>query len=382
MFNHEVSYFRFPVEMRFGVGARNSLSEFAQTFCSQRPLLVTDPGLIETSAFQLVLRQIEQTWNESYALFSDVHANPSDDDVEQAWHCYQKNHCDSVIGLGGGSALDAARAMRLKVAFPKLPLQQIPMDQLPDKLTPFCAIPTTSGTGSEVGRSSVITIQETNRKAIIGAPSLIADLAILDPELTVGLPAHLTAYTGMDAMTHAIESYVCPLFHPMCDAIALEAIRITCRYLPVAYADGNNIEARGMMQIAAAMGATAFQKDLGAAHSLSHALTSLVGTQHGLANAITLPAVVRFNGQKNSSQYERVAQAMGLDISSDPAGDVANYLEKLNHQLGITQRLRDLDVPNERLAELADHALEDPCHLTNPRKCGQTDLLKLYEELW
>jgi 4-hydroxybutyrate dehydrogenase len=382
MFNQEVSHFRFPVEMRFGVGARNSLSEFAQTFCSQRPLLVTDPGLIETSAFQLVLRQTEQIWKESYALFSDVHANPSDDDVEQAWQCYQENQCDSVIGLGGGSALDAARAMRLKVAFPKLPLQQITMDQLPNKLIPFCAIPTTSGTGSEVGRSSVITIQETNRKTIIGAPSLIADLAILDPKLTVGLPPHLTAYTGMDAMTHAIESYVCPLFHPMCDAIALEAIRLTCRYLPVAYADGNNIEARGMMQIAAAMGATAFQKDLGVAHSLSHALSSLFGTQHGLANAITLPAVVRFNGQKNSSKYERVAQAMGLDIGSDPAGDVANYLEKMNQQLGITQRLRDLDVPEERLAELAKHALEDPCHLTNPRKCGQADLLKLYEKLW
>jgi alcohol dehydrogenase class IV len=380
-FGQELSQFRFPVDMRFGIGARRSLSDFAHTFNARKPLLVTDTGLVGTQAFQLAKRQIEKT-GYAYALFSSVHANPSDHDVEQAWICYQENQCDSVIGLGGGSGLDAARAMRLKAVYPELPVREIPCDRLPDRLIPFCAIPTTSGTGSEVGRSSVITISQSNRKVILGAPALLADLAILDPELTVGLPAHLTAYTGMDALTHAVESYVCPIFHPICDAIALEAIRLVCRNLPIAYADGQNIQARGMMQIAAAMGAIAFQKDLGAAHALSHSLSSLYGIQHGLANAISLPAVVRFNGQENSARYERIAQAMSLDPGSDPAADVAACLRTLNSRLGITQRLRDLKVPKEKLAELADHAFEDPCHLTNPRKCGQTDLLKLYEEIW
>ena len=295
LFGQEVSQFRFPVDMQFGVGARRTLSDFTQTFNSRKPLLVTDTGLMGTLAFQLVKRQIEDIGH-GYAIFSNVHANPSDQDVEQTWQCYQEHQCVCVIGLGGGSPLDTARAVRLKAAYPELPVHEIPCDQLPDRLIPFCAIPTTSGTGSEVGRSSVITISESNRKVILGAPALLADLAILDPELTVGLPAHLTAYTGMDALTHAVESYVCPIFHPICDAIALEAVRLVCRYLPIAYADGQNIQARGMMQIAAAMGAIAFQKDLGAAHSLSHSLSSLYGIQHGLANAISLPAVVRFNG--------------------------------------------------------------------------------------
>ena len=218
---------------------------------------------------------------------------------------------------------------------------------------------------------------------VLGASPLMAEMALLDPELTVGLPPDLTAWTGMDAMTHAVEAFVCPVFHPMCDAIALEAIRMIRLYLHRAYSNGEDLEARGIMLVAAAMGAVSFQKDLGAAHSLSHPLSSEFGIQHGLANAIALPAVVRFNGQQDSAQYERIAMSLGCSESpDDPASWTADFLEEFNHSIGITQRLQDLKVPHEKLPELAVKAMEDGCHLSNPRQCTEQDLLQLYKEIW
>ena len=379
----EISQFRFPTDIRFGVGARSVLAEFAQSYNLHRPLLVTDSGLPKTKAFQFVADEMDRIWPGTYVKFMDVHPNPSDQDVENALGCYIQSDCDGIVGLGGGSALDAARALRLKIALPNISLTEMPFDDLPPRLTPMCAIPTTAGTGSEVGRSSVITIQKLGRKVVFGAQQLIAEMAVLDPELTVGLPSDLTAWTGMDAMTHAVEAFVCPVFHPMCDAIALEAIRMVRLFLPRAFSDGEDLEARGMMLIAAMMGAVSFQKDLGAAHSLSHPLSSEFDIQHGLANAIALPAVVRFNGQQNSAQYERIAMVLGCPESPDnPASWVADFLEEFNQSIGITQRLRDLKVPREKLPELAVKAIEDGCHLSNPRQCSETDMLQLYEEIW
>ena len=378
----EISQFRFPNDIRFGIGARSVLAEFARKYKVSRPLLVTDSGLLKTEAFHLVTEQMDRVWPGTYVQFTSVHPNPTDEDVENAWSAYVQGDCNGVVGLGGGSALDAAKALRLKVAFPNVALIEIPLSELP-QLVPMCAIPTTAGTGSEVGRSSVITIRPTGRKTVLGAQPLMAEMAVLDPELTVGLPQDLTASTGMDAMTHAIEAFVCPIFHPMCDAIALEAVRLVRLYLPRAYSDGADLEARGMMQVAAAMGAVAFQKDLGAAHSLSHPLSSEFGIQHGLANAIALPGVVRFNGQQDSTQYERIAVALGYSKPPDnPASWVADYLSEFNRSIGITQRLRDLKVPRESLPELAAKAMEDGCHLSNPRRCTQADMLRLYEEIW
>ena len=348
-----------------------------------RPLLVTDSGLPKTKAFRLIADEMDRLWPGAYVQFTGVHPNPTDQDVVNAWDSYVQGDCDGLVGLGGGSALDAARALRLKIAFPNTTLTEMLFDDLPPTLTPMCAIPTTAGTGSEVGRSSVITIQKMGRKMVLGAPPLMAEMAVLDPELTVGLPPDLTAWTGMDAMTHAVEAFVCPVFHPMCDAIALEAIRLVRLYLPRAYSDGEDLEARGMMQVAAAMGAVSFQKDLGAAHSLSHPLSSEFGIQHGLANAIALPAVVRFNGAQDSAQYARIAGALGCSESPDnPASWVADFLNDFNHSIGITQRLRDLKVPREKLPELAAKAMEDGCHLSNPRQCTETDMLRLYKEIW
>ena len=378
----ELSTFSFPTLIRFGVGARSTLAEFASAHDVTRPLLVTDPGLVKTDAYKLIAKQMKRIWRKDWAQFDGVHPNPFEQDVNDAHEAYLNGTCDGVVGLGGGSALDAAKALRLKVAFPELELTAMEMDKLPSRLVPFCAIPTTAGTGSEVGRSTVITVPALGRKVVLGAPPLMPDLAVLDAELTVGLPPHLTAATGMDAMTHAIESFVCPMFHPMCDAIALEAIRLVRQYLPRAVANGDDLEARGRMLMAASMGAVSFQKDLGTAHSLAHPLSTEYGVHHGLANAIVLPHVVRFNGEQDSEQYHRVAEALELEPHGDPAGMVAGFLGELNATIGITPRLRDVDVPRDGLPALASKAIEDGCHLTNPRPCTEPDLLSLYEQAW
>lgn len=374
--------FRFPTLIHCGAGARQSLAWFRDRYRVARPLLVTDGGLPETEAYRLVTAELDEVWPQCWSAFDEVHANPREDDVNAAWTAYQQHEADAVIGLGGGSALDAAKALRLRPLYPDAPLAQIPLAELPERLCPMCAIPTTAGTGSEVGRSAVITLRESGQKAVIGADPLLPELAILDAELTRGLPPHLTAATGMDAMTHAIESYVCPIYHPMCDAIALEAIRMIRTYLPLAVADGNDLEARQQMLVAASMGAVAFQKDLGAAHSLAHPLSTEFGIHHGLANAIVLPHVIRFNGEQDPSLYTRVADALALEAEEDPAPQVADYIERLNRSIGITQRLRDLGVPREKLGKLARLAMADPCHRTNPRPCSERDLRQLYERAW
>lgn len=379
----EISQFRFPTDIRFGVGARSVLAEFGRKCKVSQPLLVTDSGLPQTEAFRLVVKEADQIWPGKCVRFTGVHANPTDQDVEDVWRAYAQGGCDGVIGLGGGSALDAARAVRLKVAFPNTALLDMPFNELPP-LMPMCAIPTTAGTGSEVGRSSVITIRKIGRKVVFGAQPMMAEMAVLDPELTVGLPPNLTAWTGMDAMTHAVEAFVCPVFHPMCDAIALEAIRMVRLYLPRAYADGKDLEARGMMQMAAAMGAVAFQKDLGAAHSLSHPLSSEFGIQHGLANAICLVPVMKYNKEVSAAQYARIAQCFGINTfgmsDTEAADKVVEAIVELNRRIGIPSSLAELGIKESQLPMLAKKAFEDPCHTANPRACTEKDLLMLYGE--
>ena len=382
----EISQFRFPADIRFGAGARSVLAEFARKYKVIRPLLVTDSGLPQTEAFRLIVEEMNCLWPEGYVQFTGVHPNPTDQDVEDAWVAYSQGECHGVVGLGGGSALDVAKAMRLKVVFPDMALTEMPLGELPERLAPFCAIPTTAGTGSEVGRSSVITIRALKRKAVFGAGPMMAELVVLDPELTVGLPAHLTAWTGMDAMTHAIEALVCPVFHPMCDAIALEAIRLVGLYLPRAYSDGTDLEARGMMQVAAAMGAVAFQKDLGAAHSLSHPLSSEFGIQHGLANAICLVPVMKYNREVSAAQYARVAKCFEINTFGmtdlEAADKAIEAVAALNDRIGIPKSLSEVGIKQDQLPMLAKRAFEDPCHPSNPRPCTQHDLLTLYEEAY
>src|SRR5579872_6532722 len=280
------SNFSFPTKIRFGPGTLKELPEHLTALGVKKPLVVTDPGLVSTDAF----KSLEKISGKKWALFSGVHPNPAMEDVAAATAAYQTGKCDSVIAFGGGSALDVGKVIRICLKRPDKPLIPFDFDADWSGLAPCITIPTTAGTGSEAGRSSVII--KDGRKRVIFHPSLMASLVILDPELTLGLPPKLTAATGADALTHCIESFTSPVFHPLCDGIALEGARIVHEFLPRATADGRDIEARGMMQVAAMMGGIAFQKDLGAVHSLAHPLSALHQVHHGLANALCLIPVM------------------------------------------------------------------------------------------
>jgi alcohol dehydrogenase class IV len=385
----EITSFNFPTKVHFGAGAVRMLPATLGETGIHKPLIVTDPGIRATPVYKAVTSVLDKGGIRSET-FAEVHGNPIEDDVLKATEIYKAGACDGVIGLGGGSALDVAKAVIVMAkhtgALAELEWQAGGMEKMPGPYEPIIAIPTTSGTGSEVGRSSVITSHQLGRKIIIFSPWLLPKRAILDPELTVGLPPHLTAATGMDAFTHCLESLTCPVFHPMCDAIAIHGLELVVRYLERATKNGNDIEARGNMQVAAMMGAVAFQKDLGATHSLAHPLSTEFGLNHGLANALCLPAVMRFNIGPAAHHYARLAGIFGVrvcDLTDSQAAEAAvAEVEAMIARLGITAGLRNYKVPRVRLGDLSVKAFEDSCHKTNIRPCTQADLLRLYEESW
>ena len=385
----EVVTFSFPTRILFGCGAVRRLPACLHDVGSQKPLLVTDPGVHATPVFKTV-SGVLQVAGQPHEVFARVHANPVEEDVLESAELYRSAGCDGVIGLGGGSALDVAKAVvvmaRHQGALAELETQAGGAARLAGPYDPILAIPTTAGTGSEVGRSSVITSRKLGRKIIIFSPWLLPKCAILDPELTVSLPPSLTAATGMDAFTHCLESLTCPVFHPICDAIAIHGLELVIRYLECATRNGQDIEARGNMQVAATMGAIAFQKDLGATHSLAHPLSTEFGLNHGLANALCLPAVMRFNQDAAASHYARLAALFGAPVHQMTEKEVARRsikeVESLIERLGITRGLHCHGVPHESLRSLSAKAFEDSCHRTNIRPCTQDDLLSLYEESW
>ena len=378
--------FAFPTTTLFGAGAVAELKARSQGLGIRRPLVVTDSGLLETAAFRALVKALgEAGQGKHWFVFSGVHPNPVEADVRGAAPAFSEGKCDGVIGIGGGSALDVAKAARLLVKRADLDFARFYEEKDWPDLSPFIAIPTTAGTGSEVGRSSVITLDGTHRKAVLFHPALMAKLAILDPELTVGLPPKLTAATGADALTHCIESFTCPVFHPMCDGIALEGIRLIVESLPRAYRDGTNLEARGKMLVAAAMGAVAFQKDLGVVHSLAHPLSTICGLHHGLANALCLVAGMKFCSVRKQGLYRRVGVACGLDVVKCPDTEAdrqtIRFISGLLAGVGLNMRLRDHGVKPEHLDALTAQAFEDPCHKTNAVPVTAEDLRKLYEEV-
>jgi len=386
MINH-VTRFSFPTIICFGPGAVKQLPDCLREVDIKNPLLVTDPGLHQTDVFTAVEKVLQKA-KVSFAVFGEVQPNPLDQDVEKAAKVYKTNHCDGVIGLGGGSALDAAKVVPVLVAN-QGPLSSYDVQTggnagIKGPLPPMIAIPTTAGTGSEVGRCSVITSTAQQRKFLICHPLMMPRRAILDPELTVSLPAHLTAATGMDALTHNIEALAVKDFHPMCDAIALKAIELIAQNLEKAVKNPTDIEARGNMLIAAAMGAVAFQKDLGAAHSLSHALSAVCHLQHGLANAICLVPVMKYNKEVSAAEYAQVARCFGLNtfaMSDLQAADKAiAVVADLNRRIGIPPTLAEVGVKPEQLETLTEKAFADPCHLTNPRPCTKEDLRMLLKQ--
>ncbi len=379
-----VATFSFPTATLFGPGAIAELPARIRQMGGKRPLVVTDPGLLQTNAFQTLSRvlgpaQLGQTWE----LFHDVHTNPTEQDVIDAGKAYRAAGCDLVVAFGGGSALDVGKACRLLVKRPDLQLAKFNFNDDWSGLARCVCIPTTAGTGSELGRSSVITIAGTQRRAVIFLPRLLAKLVILDPELTLDLPPKLTAATGLDALTHCIESFTSPVLQPFCDGIALEAIHMIVEALPRAFKNGKDLDARGKMQLAAAMGGVAFQKDLGATHSLAHPLSALCAMHHGTANAICLPHVMAFNARGKPGIYRRIGIACGLDVARLKAEEAdqktVEFIKKFVTGLGLGDGLRAHGVKEAQLEPLTTQAYADPCHATNPVSVNRDDLKALYQ---
>ena len=383
-----ISKFSFPTAIYFGAGALENLPGYIQDLKVQKPLIVTDPGMLHTDVFPKVEKVLKDAGIQ-YSIFSKVNSNPLDSDIRLAVEVFQQTGCNGLIGLGGGSALDASKMVQVIAAHGgKVNDYDISTggnQNIKGPLVPMIAIPTTSGTGSEVGSCSVITSVEQGRKFLVCSPLLIPSIALLDPELTTGLPPSLTAGTGMDAFTHCIEALTVKQLHPMCDAIALKGIEFVAKYLETAVKNPNNIEARGYMQLAAMMGAVAFQKDLGAAHSLSHSLSAVCHVPHGLANAICIVPVMKFNKETCLKEYAKVAACFGINtfgMSDNEAADKAiEAVTDLNRRIGIPEKLSAVGVKEEHLEELTTKAFLDGCHQTNARKCSKEDLMNLYKEV-
>jgi 4-hydroxybutyrate dehydrogenase len=380
-----ISTWSFPNRIIFGWGAIEQLPSTAEGLGARRPLVVTDRGVAGCGLLARITDLLANSQT-GYAVFDRVEGNPTEASVYPGVDVYRSEQCDSVIALGGGSALDAAKAIRLKTTH-DLPLEDYDDlknggDRIGAEVPALIAIPTTAGTGSEVGRSTVITLKATGRKTVIFSPHLIPSVAIADPELTAALPPHLTAATGMDAMTHNLEAYLSIGFHPMCDAIGIKGVEIVARNLPAAVRDGRNREARTNMMAAAIMGAVAFQKGLGTVHSLAHPLSTVAGMHHGLTNAILLPHVMRFNLPVSRDRLAGLAVALGVDahgMSADSAALAAiEAIEKLNEEIGIPKRLHDAGVREEMIPTMVPLAMADGCRLCNPRATSAEEMEMLY----
>jgi alcohol dehydrogenase class IV len=375
--------FTFPNRIVFGAGAVGCLPAELGRLGVVRPLIVTDPGLM---ALGLVDRLIAQL-GPGAVVHSDVHANPTEADVLGGLALYREAGCDGVVGLGGGSPIDAAKAIRLLATHPgrlaDYDLTQGGSDRIGPEMPPMVAIPTTAGTGSEAGRGALIQLPQTARKTIVLSPYLLPSAAICDPELTLGLPAKLTAATGMDALTHCMESFLSTTVHPICDGIAVEGLRSIFKGLETAVDDGSNLEARSAMMVGALLGGISFHKGLGVVHSLSHALGAEGRVHHGTLNAILLPHGLRFNRSASGSRIAELARRLGLGRSGDAEGHLITLTELLLARLPLPRRLGDLDgLARDRIPDYARLAMLDHCHRTNPRPCTQDDFSQLLERAW
>jgi alcohol dehydrogenase class IV len=376
--------YNFPTIIYCGQGAIEVFAKTVESKGHRCALIVTDRTLEEVGLLQKLTDRLD-AHGINYAVFADVHPNPTDEDVEKGVIVFKKNHCDSLIALGGGSPMDAAKTIKIMAVHPG-PLSQYDDAGGGDRLInrpmpPLYAIPTTAGTGSEVGRSAVIVMRESGRKTIYFHPSLMPDLAVLEPEFTAGLPAHITAASGVDAFTHSLEAYFAPDFHPMADGIALEGMALVLDWLPAAVKDGGNLLARERMLLAAAMGATAFQKGLGMIHSLAHPLSTQFEMHHGLANALMLPFGVRFleDADLTDEQTDRIARVQTMFEGREMAGvSLSESCERFVSDLGIELGLSNHGVAEKDLDGLAEEAVSDPCHPFNMIPVTQDDLLAVY----
>ncbi len=383
---NRISIFAFPTRIVFGPGALRELGGETGRLGMKRPLLVTDRGVVGCGLAGRVTAEAKRA-GLSVTLFDGVSSNPVEQNVFDGLEKYRAGKCDGIIALGGGSAVDTGKAVRLRVTH-GLPLEEYDDlvnggEKIGSDLPPMVAMPTTAGTGSEVGRSAVIILKATDRKTVIFSPYLIPSAAITDPELTLGMPPGLTAGTGLDALTHNVEAYLSLGYHPMCDAIALHGTRLAVRNLAAAVRDGKNLVARTEMMMAAMMGAVAFQKGLGAVHSLAHPLSSIANLHHGTANGILLPPVLEFNKLTSEERLRDIAVAMDLDVAGKSASEAADEaierVRRLLKEVGIPDRLSAFGITREMIPALAKKAMEDGCRRLNPRPCSEADMVALYE---
>jgi alcohol dehydrogenase class IV len=370
----------FPTTIWFGNGRIKDLALACTQLNMKNPLFVTDEGLIKLNIVETATNVLKNA-GIKYSIYSDVQGNPTGKNVSDGVKHYNENNHDGVIAFGGGSAIDAAKT----IAFMSGQNKSIwDFEDIGNNWTyanekgiaPIIAIPTTAGTGSEVGRASVILDEEQHTKKIIFHPKILPAIVITDPELCLGLPANITAWTGVDAMVHAIEAYCAPGYHPMAEGIAIEAIRIIAIYLPLAYKDGNNLEARGQMLVAASMGATAFQKGLGSVHSVAHQLGAIYNKQHGLLNAIILPYALKQNQMVIEDKMKYLSKV--LDLNDQGTDAVINYLMDLRKELNIPHTLKGIQINEDRAFEIGEMAFKDPSTPTNAKPVSSKDLENLF----
>lgn len=372
----------YPTRVIFGPGSIQRLPEFCLNLGMKKPLLITDEGL-QANPITLNALKINRDAGIATEIFAGIKPNPTGLNVAAGVEAYKKGGHDGVIAFGGGSGLDAAKAIALMVG------QTRPLWDFVDEgdnylrvnektMAPVIAIPTTSGTGSEVGRASIITNEETHEKKIIFHPKMLPALVISDPELTVGLPPHITASTGVDAFVHCFEAFCTPGFHPLADGIAVEGMRLIATYLPRAYRDGKDIEARAQMLAAASMGAAAFQKGLGGVHALAHPLGGVYDKPHGLLNAILLPYVVIRNRDAIAERMEILARTLDLDIKTNGYDAVLKWMLDFRTQLDIQNTLADIGVLSDRAADIGRMATEDPSAGGNPILLSADDYADIF----
>ncbi|HEV8257150.1 MAG TPA: iron-containing alcohol dehydrogenase [Casimicrobiaceae bacterium] len=382
-----ISRFAFPTTIHFGPGARKLVAEHLRVQGVERPLIVTDRGI---ASLPLLGKFVADMQGLDVAVYSDIWGNPVKSQVDRGVTAYRAHRADAVIGLGGGAALDVAKAIALmavhagdvlEYAWDHPTVRPIERD-----LPHFVAVPTTAGTGSEVGRSSVISDDVTHIKKIIFSPRLLARAVFADPELTLDLPPSITAATGMDALTHNVESYLSPAYHPLCDGIALEGVRIAARALRRAVREPHNLQARSDMLMASMMGAIAFQKDLGAVHSCAHALSTVADLHHGLANGIMIDHVMRFNLPAATEKMAELAHVVGVAKHTNDASAAAfiDWLSALKRDLAIPPTLSAYQtkrpVTRTDIPALVEVAINDTCHQTNPRPCTREDFERIFAD--
>ena len=371
-----------PTQIWSGPGRLTELPQACRDLGIARPLLVTDPGL---AALPFVARAMAEMRGAGLAaeIFSALAANPGEAHVSAGVDACRAGDHDGVVAIGGGSAMDTAKAIALMAGQSRPLMDFVDIGDnwrraAADAIVPVIAVPTTAGTGSEVGRSAVVTETASQRKKVIFHPRLLPALVIADPELTVGLPADLTAATGMDALSHSLEAYCVDAYHPICDGIALEGMRLVARWLPVAVANGGDIEARAHMLTAASMGATAFQKGLGAMHAMSHPCSARRGSQHGLTNAIVMPYVLAYNRSAIEERMKILARLLGL--AKPGFGAVLDWVLALRQQIGIPHDLTALGIGADDIGQLAADALADPLTQLNPVPLSEDDYRGLYKQ--